>query len=133
MMTLEEAIEIFEQKGWWIAQKETLTSKQAEEIIKLNDAVNLALSALRPVSRERVEKLRGEWIPAESDFDDDDTLFDVENWCDWQCSACHNEVCYDDPMERRWLPKFCPNCGTHMTDEAVQMVMERLEELHETV
>lgn len=62
MMTREEAIEIFEQKGWWIAQKETLTSKQAEEIIKLNDAVDLALSALRPVSREQVEKVwRGEW------------------------------------------------------------------------
>lgn len=52
-MTLEDAIEIFEQKGWWIAQKETLTSKQAEEIIKLNDAVNFALAALRPVSREQ--------------------------------------------------------------------------------
>lgn len=54
-MTREEAIEIFEQKGWWIAQKETLTSKQAEEIIKLNDAVNFALSALRPAGREQVE------------------------------------------------------------------------------
>ena len=54
-MTREEAIEIFEQKGWWIAQKETFTSKQAEEIIKLNDAVNFALSALRPVSREQVD------------------------------------------------------------------------------
>lgn len=30
-MTREEAIEIFEQKGWWIAQKETFTSKQAGE------------------------------------------------------------------------------------------------------
>ena len=85
------------------------------------------------VSRERVEKAwRGEWIPAESDFDDDDTLFDVDDWCDWQCSACHNEVCYDDPMERRWLPKFCPNCGAPMTDEAVQMVMERMDALHDT-
>ena len=62
-MTREEVIEIFEQKGWWIAQKETLTSKQAEEIIKLNDAVDFALSALRPVSREQVEKVwRGEWV-----------------------------------------------------------------------
>ena len=97
------------------------------------EAVALALSALRPVSREQVEEAwRGEWVPAESDFDDDDTLFDVEDWCDWQCSACHNEICYDDPMERKWLPKFCPNCGAPMTDEAVHMVMERLEALHET-
>ena len=27
--------------------------------------------------------------------------------------------------------KYCPNCGAPMTDEAVQMVMERLEALHE--
>lgn len=95
---------------------------------KMMQAIQMALKALLPVSRKRIEKVwRGEWIPAESDFDDDDTLFDVDDWCDWQCSACHNEVCYDDPMERRWLPKFCPNCGAPMTDEAVQMVMERLE------
>ena len=95
--------------------------------IELSD---ICLTALRPVSREQVEEAwRGEWVPAESDFDDYDTLFDVEDWCDWQCSACHNEICYDDPMERKWLPKFCPNCGAPMTDEAVQMVMERLEQI----
>ena len=107
-------------------QKE-IQDKLRPQIMKLIQSTN----ALHPVSREQVEKLRGEWIPAESDFDDDDALFDVEDWCDWQCSACHNEVCYDDPMERRWLPKFCPNCGAPMTDEAVQMVMERLEALYE--
>ena len=60
---------------------------------------------------------RGMWIPSESDFDDDDTLFDVEEWCDWQCTACHEDICYEDPMERRWLPKFCPNCGARMEEE----------------
>ena len=95
---------------------------------KCQEAHRIAISALSPVSREQVEKVwRGEWIPAESDFDDDDTLFDVNDWCDWQCSACHNEVCYDDPMERRWLPKFCPNCGAPMTDEAVNILLRRLE------
>lgn len=58
-----------------------------------------------------VVREKGEWIPSESDFDDDDTLFDVEEWCDWQCSVCREDICYEDPMERRWLPKFCPNCG----------------------
>lgn len=54
------------------------------------------------------------WIPSESDFDDDDTLFDVEEWCDWQCSACGEDICYDDPMPVLFLPKYCPNCGAKM-------------------
>lgn len=54
------------------------------------------------------------WIPSESDFDDDDTLFDVTEWCDWKCSACKEDICYDDPMPMRLLPKYCPNCGAKM-------------------
>ncbi len=121
-MTLEEAIIIIERvahtEAKWPGTEDTL------------EALDMALSALRPVSRELVEKVwRGEWIPVESDFDDDDTLFDVDDWCDWQCSACHNEVCYDDPMERRWLPKFCPNCGAPMTDEAVEDLKRKWEDI----
>lgn len=119
-MTKEEAIKILEHLA------KIVSSGDYQETFKM------AASALRPITREQVEKVwSGEWMPAESDFDDDDTLFDVEDWCDWQCSACHNEICYEDPMERRWLPKFCPNCGAPMTDEAVQMVVERMEALHE--
>lgn len=29
------------------------------------------------------------------------------------------------------IPKFCPICGAPMTDEAVEMVMERLETLND--
>ena len=111
-MTREEAIEIFEQKGWWIAQKETFTSKQAEEIIKLNDAVNFALSALRPGCREQVEKVwRGEWkhyIPPLG-------AGDVQ--C--RCTRCGRTPDVETP--------FCAWCGAPMTDEAVQMVMKRME------
>lgn len=125
MMTREEAIEIFEQKGWWIAQKETLTSKQAEEIIKLNDAVDLALSALRPVSREQVEKVwRGEWKRR-----------NTQNGIEWFCSECgyvstpiyQRQDFIPFPENRPML--FCNACGAPMTDEAVEMVMERLEAL----
>ena len=122
-MTREEAIEIFEQKGWWIAQKETFTSKQAEEIIKLNDAVNFALTALRPVSREQVEKVwRGEWI-AKHYVDGilEGTNFD-------ECSKCGYQRVFENP-ELKTKYMFCPGCGRAMWDEAVQMVMERLEAL----
>lgn len=58
--------------------------------------------------------VHGRWIPSESDFDDDDTLFDVEEWCDWQCSVCREDICYNDPMPMRLLSKYCPNCGAKM-------------------
>lgn len=113
-MTREEAIEIFEQKGWWIAQKETLTSKQAEEIIKLNNAVNFALSALRPISRERIEKV---WSGCHE--------CSGCKLCIWnetkKCNDCKNRNSF------RPLSDFCPRCGKPLTDAAVEMVMERME------
>ena len=80
-----------------------------------DETVDALLSALRPVSRERVEKVwRGEWEPGnpicpicgKDKFDG----LDADIWADW-------------------MPNFCPHCGTPMTDEAVDMVMERMEAL----
>lgn len=81
------------------------------------EAAKMALSALRPVSREQVEKVwRGEWIG----MTDDDG-------CTWQeCSRCEHDL---DSMEE--AQNFCPACGAPMTDEAVEMVMERLEALND--
>ena len=126
-MTRKEAIASYEKLYAYMVGDDDAIELDYGEFMELNNYIR---SALLPVWREQVEKVwRGKWVPAESDFDDDDTLFDVEDWCDWQCSACHNEICYDDPMERKWLPKFCPACGAPMTDEAVDMVMERMEAL----
>lgn len=74
-------------------------------------------SAPRPVSREQVEKAwRGEWIG----MTDNDG-------CTWQeCSRCEHDL---DSMEE--AQNFCPACGAPMTDEAVEMVMERWEELND--
>ena len=80
---------------------------------------NFALTALRPVSREQVEKVwRGEWIG----MTDDDG-------CTWyECSRCEHDLdSLEDPNH------FCPACGAPMTDEAVEMVMERLEALKDAV
>ena len=78
-------------------------------------ALKVALTALRPVSREQVEKVwRGEWKENKSAA--------IESAI---CSKCKTvfQAYYD-----RY--QFCPRCGAPMTDEAVEMVMERLEELH---
>lgn len=130
-MTREEAIEIFEQKGWWIAQKETLTSKQAEEIIKLNNAVNFALSALRPISRERIEEAwRGGWIAVrESEITGFNPEFAGHDPIGgYKCSQCKTEAVLDCNDEFV-LDNFCPRCGAAMTDEAVEITMRRVEEL----
>ena len=87
-----------------------------------NEAVAIALSALRPVSREQVEKVwRGEWIIGEPD------VLGVPI----HCSRCGWGSDHAD--QRKWMEYnghlFCGHCGAPMTDEAVQMVMERLEAL----
>lgn len=80
------------------------------------EAVALALSALRPVSREQVEKVwRGEWQDTREAYNDVPKR---------RCSRCKSVfIGLDTP--------FCEVCGAPMTDEAVDMVMERLETLHE--
>lgn len=64
-----------------------------------------------PVSREQVR--RGEWEKIGADYRGQGGI--------WRCTECRKTYPYKCD--------FCPNCGTPMTDEAVQMVMERLEEL----
>lgn len=78
------------------------------------EALSVALSALRPVSREQLEKVwRGEWKPTEVPY---------MNECE-DCSVCGYRTVWGHGF------RFCPACGRAMTDEAVDMVMERLEAL----
>ena len=83
-------------------------------------AIDVVLSALLPVSRERIEEAwRGGWIAVR------------EAVGGYKCSRCNEETVLDC-NEEFVLDNFCPRCGAAMTDEAVQMVMRRLEEMHET-
>ena len=117
-MTREEAIEVLENGGWWDSLIPVTTIEGRIEDDQLHEALDLALSALRPVSREQVEKVwRGEWI---------NTNKEVEQTCMCKCSKCGYPISYF------WSrTQFCPNCGTPMTDEAVEMVMERMEALYD--
>lgn len=80
--------------------------------------VNAALSALRPVNREQVEKVwRGEWM-----------AFDECSNEGVYCKRCKKKVYRIEYANEKMRSPFCPACGRAMTDEAVEMVMERLEE-----
>ena len=105
MMTREEAIDIIENK---IQIDVRLCTK--EEVEQYIEALTMACSALRPISRERVEKVcKGKWVPVE-----DNAFYN-------RCSKCGKIAIGEH--------SFCRNCGAPMTDEAVQMAMERLEAL----
>ena len=84
------------------------------------EAVKVAISALCPVSREQVEKVwRGEWIWNTSGL-----------YPKPVCSKCSEEP-YRRSNHTSDLPNYCPNCGAPMTDEAVDILLKRLEALNE--
>lgn len=108
-MMLEKAIKLLKQyQGYEPMFPDGETLKHAFDLT--DETVDTLLTALRPVSREQIEKV-------------------------WNgCTYCMNDIC----SLLNWkygldyvLPnyKFCPMCGRPLTDEAVQMVMERMEAL----
>ena len=110
-MTLEEAIKNREE---CLRYLEDIGAKATPSCVEAVRWSVKALKALRPITREQVEKMRGEWII--EDVGDGDRRK--------KCSLCNQ------PISGWWgRDRFCANCGSPMTDEAVDMVMERLEEL----
>ena len=86
------------------------------------EALDLALSALRPVSQEQVEKVwRGEWR-----LDEEESKKHVEPI--YVCTRCENFEAWGNTEKTN----FCGYCGAPMTDEAVDIIMRRLETLYET-
>ena len=103
-MTREEAIDIIENK---IQIDVRFCTK--EEVEQYQEALTMAFTALRPVSREQGEK-----VP--------------------RCEHCKDGKSFDGQVvimgNKGMFPlNFCPRCGSPLTDEAVEMVMERLEAL----
>ena len=128
-MTREEAIAVLAESKrqnevmrdnpstFWASHQMADGVKNAERRIA---ALDMALSALRPVSREQVEKVwRGEWNYSHKT--------EIDHFAVVKCSKCGHEAFAIALYVKDG--NFCPACGAPMTDEAVDMVMERLEAL----
>ena len=74
------------------------------------EALDLAISALCPISREQVERVRGKWIEDKYSFS--------------HCSLCGYEQ-----EEPELITPFCANCGAPMTDKAVDIMLQRWDEV----
>lgn len=120
-MTREEAIKILQHLA------EIIPSGDYQEAFKM------AASALRPVSREQVEKVwRGEWEWYDEEIGS--PLDGIEREWGWRCSKCKVVLPddFDDPDNPPAM-RFCQWCGAPMTDESVEMVMERMDELQNEI
>ena len=133
MMTREEAIALLNEQYETCKRIYDCSADQRKSypnVPQFMEALGMALTALRPVSREQVEKVwRGEW----EWFDETvGTPIDgYEREWGWRCSKCKTVLPdeFDNPDDSPAM-RFCQWCGAPTTDEAVDMVMERLEALH---
>lgn len=104
-MTKEEAIELKAAVG-------RLMYSNNKDVRDYNALIDFIESAVRPISREQLEKVwGGEW-------EEERFAGEHEGWQHRECGRHSTEK-----------TKWCPKCGKAMTDEAVQMVMERMEAL----
>ena len=104
-MMLEKAIKLLKQyQGYEPMSPDGETLKHAFDLT--DETVDTLLTALRPVSREQVEKV---WRGCE------------------KCNGAGEYSRYAENLTKILLAKYCPHCGRPLTDEAVEMVMERLE------
>ena len=111
-MTREEAIALLNEQYETCKRIYDCSADQRKSypnVPQFMEALGMALSALRPVSREQVR--RGEWEKIGADYRGQGGI--------WKCTACGKTYPYKCD--------FCPRCGAPMTDEAVQMVMKRME------
>lgn len=104
-MTREEAIETLKNHTQYFIPVQDL------------GALNKAISALRPISREQVEKMKGEWKSyLNGDYNDEV----------YYCGVCGCEL---DGIGK--TPNFCPECGCPMNEKAVEILWRELKEIQD--
>ena len=121
MMTREEAIKHL-RNDWFMSLGGQLCVDEDKKDAFL-EAVGMGIKALRPVSREQVEKV---WSPC--------------NFCagaKYITGGVTAVYPLSETRQQETLAEgdfdFCPVCGRPITDEAVDMVMERLGALNDAV
>lgn len=126
-MTWEEAIEILQKRKRYCK----VIAKYANKTVKTDElrevaAIDRAISALRPITRDQVEKV---WKRCKRCAATKDEAFNP--------GIAHNFSVFDDAIyycdsDYGWEGEsilFCPWCGMPLTDAALDMVMKRLEAL----
>ena len=107
-MKREEAIELKAAVG-------RLMYSNNKDVRDYNALIDFIESALRPVSREQVEKVwRGEWI-YEGMAGDFAWINDGRGYC-WKIFECSKCQCKTNDQTL-----FCPNCGAKMEWEEVDL------------
>lgn len=113
-MTREEARKILQK----LATNSLCVEDYSNDKIKISS--RMGAQALRSVSRKQVEKVwRAHWMGSADGYADGELVYDI-----WECSHCGYVI--DEEDDPDMLPQFCPKCGTPMTNEAVDMMLERL-------
>ena len=105
-MTRDEIIEAYESA---VFSSGLSAAAGNEEAARDYERLKAGLDALRGPTREMVEEMRGEWI--EDEF-----------------AISHCSLCGCEHEEPEIITPFCPLCGSPMTDEAVDMMLERWKE-----
>lgn len=104
-MTREEAIKALEHADSYVGIHYINGVEESYINPHLREAVKVALTALRPVSREQVEKV---WTGCEK-------CRDQANWPSW--------------IEKGFV--YCPKCGAPLTSWAWEKQVEKMEALHD--
>ena len=108
-MTREEAIKFAEH------------AVNMTDIPAVKEFYSLCETALRPVSREQVEKMWSGCPYCKEDGEGYVQKFGAYSIQNGELATGH---CKSQKI------KFCPHCSCPLTDEAVEMVMERMEALY---
>ena len=116
-MTREEAIKHL-RNDWFMSLGGQLCVDEDKKDAFL-EAVGMGIKALRPVSREQVEKVwRGEWIK----------LSAYRGMEQYKCSKCGQEIYVPEFMGEP-IYSFCPMCSSAMMDSSVDLMIDKLGEM----